>query len=227
MDSVFPTVTSTHIARDAFYSLKSSKPVAVGGFRLVFAHPVNPRFLIKVIRPDRIEQEQQRGALSKALRRYGHLIQFQREVSEQIAARAADEVLPPYVQQIVRIVETDMGMGLVSKAVLGPDGQMAMNLADRLRAEGMTAEVHDALGKFEEQILASNVAIGDMHPGNLVYGTQNDGQLGITLVDGIGIKTLIPLYGISQVLNRRHKLKRLAVMWRQINRILVNTSAAR
>ena len=190
------------------------KPVAVGSQRYVFVHPHDPDLIVKVPTERYVDRRSgERGKWWKKLhRKYlrsRHFLVFHRELHEQFALRASAAALPPYVQTIVGIVETDLGMGLVSQAVRGRDNELAPSLLQLLQQDRFGEPARRQLDEFVRWLLESNVVVGDLNPGNLVFG--HDPVLGdhFVVIDGLGDKNLVPLNSFSARLNRRSKLRRI------------------
>lgn len=198
-------------------SLKDLDPVAAGKQRYVFRHPDYPGLLIKITRASYASsQTGNRGRWYKLPRRYLHHTVTLRELREQLAVRAAAPELSRHIQEIVGFVETDLGYGVVSRAVCGRDGNLAPSLRDIVLAGRFTDATRADLEEFYAWMLASPVVLGDVHIGNLVYGYEADRGDYFAVIDGIGDKNLIPFNSISQRLNRRSKLRRIARINRQI-----------
>jgi hypothetical protein len=190
--------------------LKDAEVVAAGSTRNVYRHPDNPAHLVKVIRPSAIEERFGSGApwYKFRRRRYRHLIAYLREIREQIAVHAVGGDYPPFLQKIVGIVETDMGMGFVVEAVLGRDGNFAPTVADLIQRGQLDRPIRAKLDQFLEDLVASPVIVADLNPSNVVLGyTPHEGEH-FVLIDGIGFKNIIPLERMSAYANRWGKARK-------------------
>jgi hypothetical protein len=190
--------------------LKEAEVVASGSTRNVYRHPDDPSLLIKVIRPAAIEERFGRGApwyKSKG-RRYGHLIAYLREVREQIAVNAIGGEHPSYLQKIVGIVETDMGMGFAVEAVRGRDGNYAPTVTELIRRGQLDRPARTKLDQFLDELVASPVIVADLNTSNVVLGHRPDLGDHFVLIDGIGFKNVIPLERMSTLLNRWGKARK-------------------
>ena len=190
--------------------LKDAEVVAAGSTRNVYRHPDNPSLLIKVIRPSAIEERFGSGApwYKFKQRRYRHLIAYLREIREQIAVHAMGGEYPPYLQKIVGIVETDLGMGFVVEAVLGRDGEFAPTVADLIRLGQLDRPIRAKLDRFLEELVASPVIVADLNPSNVVLGFTPEHGEHFVLIDGIGFKNIIPLERMSAYANRWGKSRK-------------------
>lgn len=200
--------------------LKDSKPLAQGHSRLVFQHPHNPDWLVKVIRPDVIEDRWGSGtAWYKKRRRFGRYISYVRECQEYIVGCLATGVSAGSFQKVIGFADTDLGLGLVVAAVRGPDGALAPTLADIIRAGRFTGGVQARLEIFQRELLASEVTVSDLNLGNLVYSGGYNKEGDFVLIDGLGTSTLIPFKTLSTAFNRRSKLGRIRRLHQRIARL--------
>jgi hypothetical protein len=190
--------------------LKEAEVVAAGSTRNVYRHPDNPSLLLKVIRPAAIEERFGSGApwYKFRRRRYRHLIAYLREIREQIAVHAMGGAYPPYLQKIVGIVETDLGMGFVVEAVFGRDGNFAPTVADLIRRGQLDRTIRAKLDHFLEELVASPVIVADLNPSNVVLGFTPEHGEHFVLIDGIGFKNIIPLERMSAYANRWGKARK-------------------
>jgi hypothetical protein len=187
-----------------------TKPLASGRMRWVFRHPEHPQWLVKVIRPDAIDERWGSGLpWYKFNRRFRQYISFVREIEEYVAAYTKHGGSVPFLQKIIGLEDTDYGLGLVMEAALDTSGNLAPTLWKMVKNQQFDAEAQLALERFFEQILASDVMIADLHPGNLVYAVTPQGGHQFVMIDGLGLSTLIPFKLLSKRLNRRSKIRRI------------------
>jgi hypothetical protein len=196
--------------------LKSLTPLASGQKRIVYEHPSHPDEVIKVMRPDVVAKRF--GAKSrwyKRLYRARHYVGYVRELKEYIAVQARH---PEFAAPIVRmrgLVETDLGLGVVSEKVRGVDGALAPTLARLYRdARGFTPTIEASLRQLLDELLASEVIVADMHPWNVVFGSDSRAGPRFVLIDGFGEKNVIPRCSMSRAVNAwntRHLYRRLLV----------------
>jgi hypothetical protein len=128
------------------------------------------------------------------------------------------------VQTIIGFVETDLGMGVMSRAVRGREGGLAPSLW-LLAAQGrITGAVKRDLDVFFNWLLNSPVVIGDLNAGNLVYGYDPEHGDHFVIIDGLGDKNLIPLNSISDRLNRWSKTRRIRRIKAEVARLTARFS---
>lgn len=203
--------------------LKHLQPVAIGRQRYVFVHPDDPGLIVKVVTEGYAARRSDKGGRPykrwhKNYIRSRHHQVFLREINEHLALRAAESSLPCYVQEIVGFAETDIGLGLVSRAVRGRNGELAPTLRTLLAEGRFNEAVRRHLDEFFEWLLKSSVVIGDLNAGNLVYGNDSVSGDHFVVIDGIGDKNIVPLSSMSARLNRMSKQRRIRRINREIAR---------
>jgi len=197
-------------------ALHDLTPLARGGSRSVFRHPDNSQHLIKVIRPEVIEERFGAGAKwYKRLRRFGKYLSYHREVQEFLAVHAAIGEAPDFLQKIVGFAETDLGLGLVIEGVFGEDCELAPSLGELLRDHLYDQKIETALEECFAKILACPVILSDLNVGNFVY-LKKDHRF--VMIDGLGNANSLSLKGLSSGANRRAKQKRFERFRRRIAR---------
>lgn len=204
---------------DPILKLKNRNPLTHGRSRLVFEHPHDPDLLVKVIRPEVVEDRfGSKTKWYKKRRRFGKFISYVREIQEFIAVEESLGKSPHFLQRIVGFAQTDIGLGLITEGVRAPNGKLAPSLATLIHEEIFDGKAQKALEISLNQILESEVIVSDLNLGNLVY-THNQ-ELGhyFVLIDGLGNNNPLPFKAISRGINRRSKIKRFARLYNRIER---------
>ena len=203
-------------ASQSVLQLRDIPAITQGRMRMVYRHPEDPRLLVKVIRPDIIDQRWGSGApWYKRRRRYRQYISYIRETEEYIAAYAQHGSSLPFAQKIVGFTETDLGLGLVMEAALGRDGNLAPALPTLFKNQAFDRKVAEDLEEFLTQVVESDLMVADLNSGNIVYAydTARDKDR-FVLIDGLGVSTVLPFKLLSRSFNRhskRGRVKRLRV----------------
>lgn len=208
--------------------LNHRKPLASGSTRAVYLHPDDPDLLIKVMRPDIIEQRYGAGRpWYKSPRRYRQFMSYMREVREEIAMRAfTDSRMPKSVQRVVGFVDTDLGFGLVVEAVRGRDGNLAPSLRNLIRDNRFDAKAMADLDACLAELLELPVVLGDLNRANLVYAWTKQHGEHFVVIDGIGCKTLIPVNRMSEWINRFTKRRLFARLKAGLDDAVVKATSA-
>lgn len=205
--------------------LKEVSPLAKGHSRLVYQHPEEPAYLVKVIRPEVIEKRWGSGtAWYKRRRRYGRFISYVREIQEYVAVCARHGECPDFLQKIIGFAETDLGLGLVIEAVRDREGNLAPTLGSLVRAGRFDAVAKAALERFMEQLLGCDATVSDLNVGNLVY-CDAASEARFVMIDGLGSAAVLPLAKISRRFNRRSKLGRYDRLRSRIARLQAAAAA--
>jgi hypothetical protein len=184
--------------------LKPLTPVAAGHLRLVYDHPAQRDCLIKVMRPEMVAKRW--GGARRWYKRIPRAQQytgFVRELKEYVGIHARFPDGKPPIARTLGVVETDHGMGLIVERVRGPDEKPGPTLEALVkRHAGVPPWLEQALVEFFADLERYNVIVGDMHPGNLVYGEDSRGGPRLVLIDGFGEKNFIPRCTLSRAVNR-------------------------
>jgi hypothetical protein len=208
--------------------LSAQAPIAVGQLRRIYRHPTEPDLLIKVLRPEAIAARWG-GAKRwyKRIPRALHYTGYVRELKEYIAIQARAPGSNPPIARMVGIVDTDLGLGLVSEMVRDESGAPGLTLAKLYEAQrGYAPWVEDALAVLLRDLQASNVIVGDFHAWNLVYGSDSRGGPRFVLVDGFGEKNIVPRNSSSRLLNQWNNRRLYRRMRKQIETIVAASYAA-
>lgn len=191
--------------------LKDLQPFSQGAQRLVFQHPHRQDLLIKVMRREYVDSRfGPQGSFHNRHRRCRHYTLIMRELKEYLVACARSAECLPYMQEIVGLSHTDLGLGLVVRKVCGRDGLPAPSLS-RLVRQGTFDDARAALlDRFLETMLDSDIVIDDLNPGNMVLGIDGRGAERFVLIDGAGSSTFIPLKGMVGAFNQWSKRRYFA-----------------
>lgn len=199
----------------ALLQLNHREPLFVGGTRRVFQHPEYADRCIKVLRPDRtaaVRRAQKRGWKRllpdsafddqlKEIRAYNALVAGSRDLAS----------IWQHVPEYHGTVETDSGIGIVTRLYRNGDGSWPRNLEQCL-PRGLTPAMAEGLRVFADAIEKHCVLTRDLLPHNMITVEHASGSVQILVVDGIGNADFIPLASVSRRAARakvRRKLKRL------------------
>lgn len=192
--------------------LEPLQPLFRGHQRLVFQHPEQPDLLIKVLRAEYVRDKFGAGSsFHNRHRRCREYQPFLREFREYLVACARAPYCLPYIQEVVGLVWTDLGLGLTVRKVSGRDGVSAPTLDRFLRSHGkLDPERKRLLDECLRSLEESDVIVDDLNDSNLVLGVDASGTERFVLIDGIGSSTLVPIKAFSALANRWSKRRRIA-----------------
>lgn len=204
---------------DSLLKLTDHEPLSHGRSRLVFEHPDDRDLLVKVIRPEVVDDRYGSNAKwYKKRRRFGKFVSYFREIQEFLAVHEQHGEDLPFLQRIVGFARTDMGLGLVVAAVRWTDGTLAPNLATLIKEDRLDEAAERALDVFFNNLLECPVVISDLNLGNVVYTYSEGHGYHFVLIDGIGNNSLLPFKIISKRINRRSKLGRFEFLRMRMER---------
>lgn len=199
--------------------LKEQKPLAMGRSRLVFQHPDEADYIVKVMRKDVLEDRFGAGTKwYKKRRRYGHFVSFIREIQEYLAIYSGLDHDVHFLQEVVGFAKTDLGLGLVLKAIRDSDGNLAPPLSQLILNHQFNEQAKQALATCLDNILNCDVIVSDLNLGNLVYTHSEEHGNYFVLIDGLGNNNPLPFKAMSKRINRRSKLGRFARLYNRIER---------
>lgn len=203
---------ATEPRSEGMLRLGGSQPLFRGHQRLVFQHPEQPDLLIKVLRAEYVRDKFGPGsALHNRHRRCREYQPFLLEFREYLVACARAPQCLPYLQEIVGLVWTDLGLGLTVRKVTGRDGASAPTLDRFLRQHGkLDPRRKQLLDECLRNLEESDVVVDDLNDCNLVLGADGSGAERFVLIDGIGSSTLVPIKALSALANRWSKRRRIA-----------------
>lgn len=194
-------------------TLCTQEPLFIGGTRFVYQHPEDPGRCIKVLRPERTGAA--RRARKRGWKRWLPPSAFDDQLKEIRAYEALlarrDSRQWDYVPEYFGTVQTDAGIGIVTRLWRNADGSWPENL-ERLLPRGLDPALHAALQQFAAGMLARRILSRDLLPHNMIAVHQGTAQPRILLVDGIGNAEFIPVSSWSEQAARakvRRKLLRL------------------
>ncbi len=177
--------------------LKGTEPLFVGGTRFCFIHPQHPDRCVKVLRPDRTGEARKRDAQN--WKRFLPPRFFDDQLKE---IRAYDELISQqnprlweHIPEYYGTVETDMGLGIVTRLYKNGDGSWPENLEEAL-PNGLSPALDDAIERFLQGLLREHIVTRDLLPHNLIAVKQGEGKsekYQVLIVDGIGNSELVPI----------------------------------
>lgn len=209
-------------------SLTHQQPIASGCERLIYQHPQSFDLLIKIIQPHYITSMQRRWWFALPFVRMAQYWVFLNELKEQLTQFAVQPQAHRYLQNIVGIIYTDLGLGLVVKAIRAPHSQQLAPTLETMMRDNLFELAHQtALDEFCDWLAACPVIVRDLNHRNIVWDAS---QSAFVLIDGFGeqlipsLRTFWPSYNLRH--NRRKALKLKARIEQHLNRRKLNTSAA-
>ena len=197
-------------------------PIASGNNRDVFVHPDDADLLIKTVKLEALEKRSSPDARwSKCLfRRYRHYQTFLRECQEHLVSRLDETGVTDFVHTVVGFVDTDRGLGLVTRAERDQSGGYAKTFMKLIEEDRFDEEAWRAFERFKESFLASPMIVTDLSLRNMVYSYSGPGGPHFVIIDGFGEKNFIPFNSSFRWCHMRSKRKRLMRLAKAIQRTI-------
>lgn len=199
--------------------LSEAIPLSQGAEHLVFQHPDRPDQLIKVMKPSSKTHRIRRPAV----RRFGALRIWHREMSEYLAAMAHGGHCDRLARQF-GLCETTRGLGIISERIEAPDGSLAPTLHKYVASIDKDPTILQALHADADALFDDlrryRVDWEDVTGDNVVVTGGSTPRM--VIIDGLGSPTLIPLTHLSDWLFLRSSRTRQALL----HKFIPGTAAA-
>ena len=120
------------------------------------------------------------------------------------------------------IVDSDLGLGLEMEKVLDEGGKLAPTLRDLLKRKAPVPWLEAEIERLFADLQRFDVILGDLHAGNVVYGSDTRGGPRLILIDGFGEKNFIPRCSMSRTFNHWHN----DLLFKRLRREIVRLTSA-
>lgn len=214
------------ILPNSMLTLDKQQPVSAGARRIVYVHPNNSHYLIKISKFTlNLYQNQQPLSFTEKRR---HLKYVSRELVEYVRSRVGFAGLPQpcFIQQIVGLVDTNLGLGVVVKAERDEHDNLAPQLTHLIANDLWCDTKKKHLHEFLEQLAATDLSVDDLTTSNVVYAYDKEHGHYFTLIDGIGDKYLIRLCVYSKWYRTHLRKKKIKQFQKKIDDMLKRSSCA-
>ena len=185
--------------------IKDQEPVSSGQAKDVYQHPTDPTVLVKVVKPTARAGKRPAGMLFRLSRHW----EYATEIIEYLAAK---EVAPDgahYLEKVIGLADTDLGVGLMVKAIKTKEGGLAPTVFQLASTHGLSETQHDALESIFDWVSSANLIVRDFSTNNLLW----DEQAGhFVIIDGVGAKpaySLRPFWRAYNIHSNRKKVGKL------------------
>lgn len=191
LDPIFNHLEKYTLPTDVI-QLESSKPIAQGRSRLVYAHPENSAMLIKLQILHRSNGPSFR-AFRRKIRPSGSYKAYIKEIIEYRRLDHRFEKVRLPIPAIHGLIRTSRGLGLLVDAVKDESGDgLAPTLAALTAAGTAPSALISSLEELWKNLYELRPSIGDLHPGNIVLGRYK-GRRGLFVIDGLGRSVVFPI----------------------------------
>ena len=197
-------------------SLEEVKPFAEGGNRVCYIHPNNKSMCLKISKPEVVKKMRSNAPWYKKLRSERSFDDNYREESEyqQRAIKENPQKIWRHLAKWYEFVETSKGLASCTELITNND-KVALNLEEYLFSKGRTSEIDKALKEFEIFLKETKLLTKNIIPHNLAV-KENDSELTLKIIDGLGCMSFIPLPEISNTFADRYIKRRIELMYSRI-----------
>lgn len=193
------------------YQLNDLTLLGKGGYKLVYQHPADESKAIKVMNPNRINDNGEWAHLGRFKRGHAQGVykQFRREVLQYLQLcknHYKHNIFSFPIETPYGFVETDQGLGLVVEKIISPNGN-GITLHELCRTGEFNDTHAKALNEFFDACCDLHIVYGEVNIAGIMYSEKRSGKPEFVLVDGMGDKLFIPLRAMSKSLNAKNVRK--------------------
>ena len=197
-------------------NLDRVRPFAEGGNRVCYIHPNNKSMCLKISKPEVVKKMRSNAPWYKKLRSEKSFDDNYREESayKQRAIKENPQKIWRHLAKWYEFVETSKGLASCTELITNND-KVALNLEEYLFSKGRTSEIDKALKEFEIFLKETKLLTKNIIPHNLAV-KENDSELTLKIIDGLGCMSFIPLPEISNTFADRYIKRRIELMYSRI-----------
>ena len=196
-------------------SLKHLEPFGVGGRRMCFVHPDDPKKCVKVLRTDdrRTIRVKQKGlSLPAAWRRDYDNNAHEKLILENLEKRIG-LVMAEHLPRCYGTQPTDLGAGLVLDLIRDEDGAISRSLRELITMGYDISKLRPSFEAFGRFLSAHLILTRSLLDHNLVVSMRSDGPGSIYMIDGLGDPAWLPLARWIPALGRAKIARRMDDAW--------------
>ena len=197
-------------------SLEEVKPFAEGGNRVCYIHPDNKNLCLKISKSEVVKKMRSNAPWYKKLRSEKSFDDNYREerAYQQRAIKKNPQKIWKHLAKWYEFAETSKGLASCIELITNND-KIALNLEEYLFSKGRTKETDKALKEFEIFLKETKLLTKNIIPHNLAV-KEDDYELTLKIIDGLGSMSFIPLQEISNALANRYIKRRIDLMYSRI-----------
>ena len=203
--------------------LGQQTPFAIGGTRICFVHPNDSNKCIKVLRPDRTPHARRNLTTGfKKFRPIKHWDDQRKEITAyQQLLKRDNGTLWYHIPEFFGCVETDLGLGIVTRIFRNFDGKYPRNLEQEIPL-GIDTSLEAGIAEFKGWLRRELVVTRDLLPHNIIVVRDSIEQCRLIIVDGLGNSEWIPVSTWFLSFARRKIERKIAKFEGRIDSLRVN-----
>lgn len=204
------------------FTLSLLNPIASGSEKEIYQYPDADHLLIKVWHSQYFDRVKKHNPILTRLRRLPRYSASLKELIEHLYVREWGEHTC-FLQNIVGVVDTDLGVGLVVEKITRKDGTLAQSLFELL-STGNYCDVHEkAIAEMVCWLRSTGLIIRDLSTQNLVWDEHRNR---FVIIDGLGGLARCSLREYCRWYNQRSNNRRADKLLKRIeqNKLAHSTS---
>lgn len=200
--------------------LANAQPLAIGGRRAIYFHPIEPDRCIKVLLPDLqptvLKRSRHWLRRLHSARYYDENLQ-DLKIYDYLLQRHGD-VLHLHLPAVYGMVATDLGNGLEVELIRDADKRVSLSGKEFTIVNGITPASVDAVGALESFLLRLKIQFRDPFPHNLAFQHQEDKTIRAVIIDGLARRSLTASLLLPPGVVRRRIARKMARLRKGLER---------
>ncbi len=186
--------------------------------RLVYFHPDNKDFLIKISKFTLAQYPNNQKISSRNYYRYFKYLTS--EIAEYARSRLSLSPSTHIIQQIIGFVDTNLGMGLIVKTEKDKEGALAPTLEHQIENNLLHGQAMLDFEFFLQQLSQMDICVSDLTLQNIVYAYNSEQGHYFVLIDGTEDNCFIPLRFYNKFCRTHHRKKKINNLRTQIHSLI-------
>jgi PhoP regulatory network protein YrbL len=209
---------STPATSGTLLELKGREPFGVGGRRLCFVHPHDPKKCVKVLRTDERRTVRHKKTIIPAhWRREYDNNAHERRILEDLEKRIGP-MMGRHLPRSYGMAATDLGPGLVLDLVRDHDGGISRSIRELITTGYDLPKLKPSFLKFGDFLSNHLILTRSLLDHNLVVEMREDGPGPVFLIDGFGDPAWIPFSKWIPALGRAKVARRIEEAWQRFEK---------
>lgn len=198
--------------------LKGREPFGVGGRRLCFVHPHDPKKCVKVLRTDERRTVRHKKTIIPAhWRREYDNNAHERRILEDLEKRIGP-AMASHLPRSYGMAATDLGPGLVLDLVRDHDGGISRSIRELITTGYDLPKLKPTFLAFGDFLSEHLVLTRSLLDHNLVVEMREDGPGPVFLIDGFGDPAWIPFSKWIPALGHAKIKRRIEEAWQRFEK---------
>lgn len=195
------------------YEIADLQKIGQGCSKIVFQHPVDADKIIKIMNPERVENDggwEGHGKIKRQMSQ-GVYKQFRRELLQYLQLCKSHYQHNQFVFPVETpygFAHTSHGLGLITEKIISPNGA-GITLFELCKTKQFEEKHATALAEFFQACCDLHIVFGEVNIAGIMYTEIRNNKPEFVLVDGMGEKLFIPIRAMFKSINTKniHKVE--------------------